>query len=283
MMKTTLSLALYASSFAFASDLEDDARRYRNPDRKKDPNGGYCTWDEDSSDGTNARAWMRRCGRIDDEADCGTWAAQYGYDDGACVWVPKVEWMVYDETGFPLYDDNGYAVLQEYEEMCGGRNADQACYECFECHSDGDRCVPINNRCTPHCEVDDDCTREQVCMEVDDEMICQLPNGPPNYNNEDRGNDRKNRRKGGKGNRGSGAGPMDSDELAMETQLAAQRWKLSAFEPRDTTAAWYTVALLALFICALMVIATRKLKSSEPKQLVDTRPMHCVVDGQAVF
>lgn len=279
-MQTTLSLALCASSLIFASDLEDDARRNRNPDRRPDPAGGYCTWDEDSSDGTNARAWMRRCGRIDDEADCGTWAAQYGYDDGACVWVPAVEWMAYDETGFPLYDAKGYAVLTDYAEMCGGKNADEECYECFECSSGGSRCVPIDD-CTPNCDVDDDCTREQICLDTDDGKICQLPNGPPK-DNEDRGYDRKNKRKGGKGNRGNG---IDSGE-----EVFAEKVSLSVFEPRDPSAAYYTLALLVLFVCALVMMAMRKLKNEKAVANasnlcvnMDGRAMHCIVDGQAVY
>lgn len=282
-MKITLSLVLCASPLILAkhSDLEDDARRNnRNAGRQPDPEGGYCTWNEDYSDGSNARAWMRRCGRIDEEAECGTWGVDHGYVDGECVWVPSVKGLVYDETGFPMYDENGWAVLQEYDEMCGGRNANEECYECFECSSGGGRCVPIDD-CTPHCYTDDDCTREQICLDTDEGKICQLPNGPPK-DNEDRGEYRKNKRKGGKGNRGDDAGPSES--------VFAENVSLSVFEPQEASAVDYTlaIAMLVLFVCALVVLAMRKLKSEEVKSTMGDdmemgKAMHAVVDGQAVY
>lgn len=260
MINTALVLAA-STQLIFGSDLEADARR------TSDPNGGYCTWNEDASDGSNARAWMRRCGRVDDEADCGTWANAHGYSDGECVWVPAVEWLSYDETGFPVYDAQGYAVLKDYAEMCGGKNADEECYECFECSTGGERCVPIDD-CTPGCEVDDDCTREQICLVTDDGNICQLPNGPPK--------DNKSKRKGGKGNRGGNG--MDSSEVF------AQKVSLSVFEHRETSAVYYPLAMLALFVCALVMVAMRKLKNAEVKEPdMGMQMMHCVVDGQAVY
>merc|ERR1719464_503128 len=107
-----------------------------------------------------------------------------------------------DGQGNIVYDAAGFTVLEAYPEMCGGKNADEACYECFECNDMETRCVPIDD-CTPHCDVDDDCTREQICLP--DGKICQLPDGPPK-DNEERGKDRGSS-KGGKGgyeDRGSG-------------------------------------------------------------------------------
>merc|ERR1719347_135937 len=125
-----------------------------------------------------------------------------------------------DEKGFSLdadgnieYDEDGYAVLEEYAEMCGGKNADQECYECFECSSGGNRCIPIEG-CIPSCEVDDDCTREQVCEE--DSKVCRLPGGRPcgGYNDSEDCDDagRGASRKGGKGNRGNGDNDDDSSD-----------------------------------------------------------------------
>ena len=106
-------------------------------------------------------------------------------------------------------------------------------------------------------------------------------NGPPK-DNEDRGEYRKNKRKGGKGNRGDDAGPSES--------VFAAKVSLSAFEPHDTTAAYSTLALLVLFVCALVMMALHKLKNMDAaKQLqpqgteMSMKTMHCVVDGQAVY
>merc|ERR1719206_1652096 len=91
-----------------------------------------------------------------------------------------------------------------YDEMCGGRNADQECYECFECSSGGGRCVPIEG-CVPSCVEHDDCTRDQVCVE--DEFVCRLPGGRPcgGYRDSEDCDDAGmgSKRKGGKGNRGN--------------------------------------------------------------------------------
>jgi len=109
--------------------------------------------------------------------------------------------FIYDADGNIEYDEDGYAVLDEYAEMCGGPDADEECYECFECSRGGNRCIPIAD-CVPTCEVDDDCTREQICVE--DEYVCRLPGGrPKGYR--DSSSDEAGQgagRKGGKGNRG---------------------------------------------------------------------------------
>merc|ERR1719385_595555 len=109
-----------------------------------------------------------------------------------------------DADGNIEYDEDGYAVLEEYAEMCGGKNADQECYACFECSRGGNRCIPISG-CVPTCEVDDDCTREQICVEG--EFVCRLPGGRPDggYRDSSDNSDtagQGSERKGGKGNRG---------------------------------------------------------------------------------
>jgi len=130
--------------------------------------------------------------------------------------------LSYDADGNIEYDEDGYALLVEYAEMCGGRNADQECYECFECSSGGNRCIPIEG-CIPSCEVDDDCTREQVCEE--DSLVCRLPGGRPcgGYGDSEDCDDagRGASRKGGKGNRGNGNNDDDSDSSWGGPSLSA--------------------------------------------------------------
>jgi len=120
--------------------------------------------------------------------------------------------LSYDADGNIEYDDEGYAVLDEYAEMCGGRDADEECYECFECSKGGNRCVPISG-CVPHCEVDDDCTREQIC--VDGEFVCRLPGGRPGGYRDSSSDDAS--RKGKKGKRGDSS---DSSSWGGPAQAA---------------------------------------------------------------
>jgi len=199
--------------------------------------------------------------------------------------------LSYDADGNIEYDDDGYAVLDEYAEMCGGRDADQECYECFECSKGGNRCVPISG-CVPHCEVDDDCTREQIC--VDDEFVCRLPGGRPEggyRDSSDNGAGQGAARKGGKGNRGdssdsssSWGGPArfafeketvvmkDSGIIAMETA--------SSQNVDYMTLLWCTLAAVALLAVGALM---HYLRASPKKVGASQRSRHMVVGDEIFF
>merc|ERR1740131_576464 len=121
------------------------------------------------------------------------------------------EGFMVDMDGNVEYDDDGYAKLVEYAEMCGGPDADQECFECFECNRGGNRCIPISG-CVPTCQFDEDCTREQIC--VDEEFVCRLPGGRPSGGYRDSSDDAAgagSKRKGGNYGKGMRAS-SDSDD-----------------------------------------------------------------------
>jgi len=49
--------------------------------------------------------------------------------------------------------------------MCGGRQADEPCFECFECNEKETRCVPIAGCYKSMCNHDAECERSQVCLD----------------------------------------------------------------------------------------------------------------------
>jgi len=191
----------------------------------------------------------------------------------------RLKGRMLDGQGHIVYDAAGFVVLEEYPEMCGGKDADEECYECFECNDLQTRCVPISD-CVPRCDVDDDCTREQICLA--DEKICQLPDGPP------KDNERRGSGKGAKsgkgyddrGNAGKGRGGGGFAKGGVSIEMARQ--------------ASTSEILLAITLCVGVFVTLwhcwkwcihNKLGAQFQtlEEHATTAPSHCVIDGQAFY
>jgi len=192
-----------------------------------------------------------------------------------------------DADGNIEYDEDGYAVLEEYAEMCGGKNGDQECYACFECGRNGDRCIPVSG-CVPSCEVDDDCTREQICVE--DEFVCRLEGGRPGgyRDSEDNGAGMGAERKGGKGNRGSSSDEDDSSWGGPSRYEAA----VNGVHPMETSEEqseglsylvllWCSIAAVLLFAAAWMVEYIWRADSGNKYEEIPSKSSHLVIGDQA--
>jgi len=172
-------------------------------------------------------------------------------------------------------------VLTEYAEMCGGKDADEECYECFECSRGGNRCIPISD-CVPSCEVDDDCTREQICVEG--ENVCRLEGGRPGgyRDSEDNGAGMGSERKGGKGNRGDGEDDDDEEAVVMKNGFTMEASEESSQSVSYLALIWCSIAAVLAFAAASLIKYWRRSAVAE-KNEVATRSSHMKIDGQVYF
>lgn len=195
----------------------------------------------------------------------------------------RLKGLMLDGQGNIVYDAAGFAVLEAYPEMCGGKDADEECYECFECNDQQTRCVPIAD-CVPHCEADDDCTREQICLA--DEKICQLPGGPPkDYKRGGKGG------KGGKGRGGGGGGPMAFELSKKHAKKSSKKNGASIEMARQASTSEILLViclcvgvLVTLWHCYKWCIHNKLGRQFQVLEEQDTAtPSHCVIDGQAFY
>jgi len=200
----------------------------------------------------------------------------------------QLKGLMRDGQGNIVYDAAGFTVLEEYPEMCGGKNADEECYECFECNAQQTRCVPIAD-CVPHCEVDDDCTREQICLA--DEKYCQLPDGPPK-DSKHGGSGKGSLPKGGKGydDRGNGGkgrgggGPMVF-ELSKKNGMSIEMARQASTSEILLAITLGVGVLVTLWHCYKWCIHNKLGRQFQTLEEDGNRstPSHCVIDGQAFY
>jgi len=271
---------------------EEDSNVCRLPGGR--PCGGYGDSEDcdDAGRGASRKGGKgnRGNGNNDDDEDDSSWGGP-SLSAHASMSLASLE---EEQKGFSLdadgnieYDEDGYAVLEEYAEMCGGKNGDQECYACFECGRNGDRCIPVSG-CVPSCEVDEDCTREQICVEGED--VCRLEGGRPGgyRDSEDNGAGMGAERKGGKGNRGSSSDDDDSSWGGPSKSEAVVNgvFPLEASEDQTQSMSylvllWCSIAAVLTFAAAWTVKYIRR--TANKAEQSPARSSHMVIGDQVYY